>query len=58
MGGIAAPAVAARVNESSKNAEKNQNAEDRNPLGRPGNRVFVGRRSFDFLFAVSEIVFG
>ncbi len=53
-----APGVAARVNESRKNAEKYQDAKDGNPLGRPGDGIFVGDRGFNFLFTVSEIIFG
>ena len=58
VSGIAAPGVAAHVNESRKNAEKYENAKDGNPFGRPADGIFVGSRSFDFLFTVSEIIFG
>jgi hypothetical protein len=58
VSGIAAPAVSARVNESCKNAENCEYAKDGNPLGRPGDGVFVRDRGFNFLFTVSEIIFG
>jgi hypothetical protein len=58
VGGIAVPAVAARVNEYRKNAENYEDAKDGNPLGRPGDGVFVWDRGFNFLFAVREIIFG
>jgi hypothetical protein len=57
VGGVAAPAVTSRIYETRKNAQKNKNPENWNPFGRPGNRIFVRGRSFDFLLPVREIVF-